>query len=52
LDEAFEYGDRVQTIMFELNKNLYKYNAILDQASNKDVYSNEQLMSLIGRRLE
>lgn len=38
--------------MFELHKNLYKYNAILEQSSNKDVYSNEQMMSLVQRRLE
>lgn len=38
--------------MFELNKNLYKYNAILEQASNQDIYSNEDLMSMVDRRLE
>ena len=40
-NEAFEFGLRVQTALFELHKNLYKYNAILEQSSNKDVYSNE-----------
>lgn len=29
-DEAFEYGKKVQIALFELNKNLYKHNAILD----------------------
>lgn len=38
--------------MFELRKNLYKYNAILEQASNQDIYSNEALMSMVDRRLE
>ena len=38
--------------MFELHKNLYKYNAILEQSSNRDVYSNEQMMSIVQRRLE
>lgn len=51
-DEAFQFGLRVQTALFELHKNLYKYNAILEQSSNRDVYSNEQMMSLIQRRLE
>lgn len=51
-DEAFEFGTRVQTALFELRKNLYKYNAILEQASNQDIYSNEALMSMVDRRLE
>lgn len=51
-EEAFEFGKKAQEALFDLNKNLYKYNAILEQASNKDVYSNEQLMSIVGRRLE
>lgn len=51
-DEAFEFGTRVQTALFELHKNLYKYNAILEQASNQDIYSNEALMSMVDRRLE
>ena len=38
--------------MFELRKNLYKYNAILEQASNQDIYSNGMLMSMVERRLE
>ena len=38
--------------MFELRKNLYKYSAILEQASNQDIYSNEALMSMVDRRLE
>ena len=50
--EAFEIGERAQSALFDLTKKLYKHNAILEQASNKDVYSNGQLMSLIGRRLE
>ena len=51
-EEAFEFGKKAQEALFDLNKNLYKHNAILEQASNKDVYSNEQLMSMVGRRLE
>ena len=51
-EEAFEFGKKAQEALFDLNKNLYKHNAILEQASNKDVYSNEQLMSVVGRRLE
>ena len=51
-EEAFEFGERAQSALFNLTKNLYKHNAILEQASNKDVYSNEQLMSIVGRRLE
>lgn len=51
-NEAFEFGTRVQTALFELRKNLYKYNAILEQASNQDIYSNEALMSMVDRRLE
>ena len=51
-DEAFEMGSRAQTALFNLNKDLYKHGAILEQASNKDVYSNEDLMRVIGRRLE
>ena len=51
-EEAFEFGKKAQEALFDLNKNLYKHNAILEQASNRDVYSNEQLMSLVGRRLE
>ena len=38
--------------MFNLTKNLYKHNAILEQAANKDVYANEELMGVIARRLE
>lgn len=51
-DEAFEFGTRVHTALFDLHKNLYKYNAILEQASNQDIYSNEALMSMVDRRLE
>lgn len=51
-NEAFEFGKRAQAALFELNKNLYKYTAILEQASNRDIYSDESLMSLIGRRLD
>lgn len=51
-NEAFEFGKRAQAALFELNKNIYKYTAILEQASNRDIYSDESLMSLIGRRLE
>ena len=51
-EEAFEFGKKAQEALFDLSKNLYKHNAILEQASNKDVYSNEQLMSIVGRRLE
>lgn len=51
-DEAFEFGTKVQTALFDLNKNLYKHNAILEQSSNKDVYTDDQLMSVVGRRLE
>lgn len=52
LEEAFEFGIAVQSALFELHKNLYKYDAILDQASYRDVYSDDQLMNVIGRRLE
>ena len=51
-EEAFEFGKKAQEALFDLSKNLYKHNAILEQASNKDVYSNGQLMSIVGRRLE
>ena len=51
-EEAFEFGKKAQEALFDLNKNLYKHNAILEQASNRDVYSSEQLMSMVGRRLE
>lgn len=51
-DEAVEFGHRVSNALFDLQKNLYKYNAILDQASNEDVYKDDQMMALIGRRLE
>lgn len=51
-NEAFEFGKRAQEALFDLNKNIYKYTAILDQASNRDIYSDESMMSLIGRRLE
>ena len=51
-NEAFEFGKRAQSALFELNKNLYKYTAILEQASNRDIYSVESLMSLISHRLE
>ena len=51
-EEAFEFGKKAQEALFDLSKNLYRHNAILEQASNRDVYSNEQLMSMVGRRLE
>ena len=51
-DEAFEFGEKAQSALFNLNKNLYKHNAILEQTSNRDVYTNSDLMSVIGRRLE
>ena len=50
--EAFELGERAQSALFNLTKNLYKHNAILEQAANKDVYANEELMGVIARRLE
>ena len=51
-NEAFEFGTKVQTAQFELHKNLYRYNAMLDQASHREVYLDDQLMSVIYRRLE
>jgi len=51
-EEAFEFGSRAQTALFELHKNLYKWNAILEQSSNKDIYKDGQLMSVVSRRLE
>lgn len=51
-NEAFEFGQRAQAALFNLNKNLYKYTAILEQASNRDIYSDESMMAVIGRRLE
>ena len=51
-DEAFGFGVKVQDALFNLHKNLYKRSAILEQASNRDVYSNGQMMSTIDRRLE
>lgn len=51
-NEAFEFGVQVQTALFNLHKNIYKYTAILEQASNRDIYSDEYLMSMVGRRLE
>ena len=45
-NEAFEFGLRVQTALFELSKNLYRHSAILEQASNKDIYSDSGLMAL------
>lgn len=38
--------------MFDLNKNLYRFNAIIDHASNREIYSNEQMMSVVMRRIE
>lgn len=51
-NEAFEFGLKTQAALFELHKNLYKYTAIIEQVSNRDIYSDESLMSVIGRRLE
>lgn len=51
-NEAFEFGLKVQAALFELHKNLYKYTAIMEQTSNRDIYSDESLMAVIGRRLE
>ena len=51
-DEAVEFGHRVSNALFDVQKNLYKYNAILDHASNEEVYEDDNMMSLIGRRLE
>ena len=51
-NEAFQMGIEVQTALFDLNKNLYKYNAILEQATNRDIYSDESMMAVVGRRLE
>ena len=38
--------------MFDLHKNLYRFNAIIDHASNREIYSNEQMMSMVMRRIE
>lgn len=51
-NEAFEFGLRVQTALFELSKNLYRHSAILEQASNKDIYSDSGLMGLVEHRLQ
>lgn len=51
-NEAFEFGLRVQTALFELSKNLYKHSSILEQASNKDIYSDSGLMGLVEHRLQ
>ena len=51
-DEAVEFGHRVSNALFDVQKNLYKYNAILDHSSNEEVYEDDNMMSLIGRRLE
>ena len=51
-EEAFEFGKKAQEALFDLSKNLYKHNAILEQSSNRDVYTDDQLMSVVGRRLE
>lgn len=51
-DEAVEFGHRVSNALFDLQKNLYKYNAILDHASNPEVYGDDQMMALVGKRLE
>lgn len=50
--EAFELGERAQSDLFNLTKNLYKHNAILEQSANRAVYTDDQLMSVIARRLE
>ena len=38
-EEAFEFGKKAQEALFDLSK-------------NKDVYTDDQLMSVVGRRLE
>lgn len=40
-DEAVEFGHKVQEALFDLHKNMYKYNAMLEHASNRDIYSDE-----------
>lgn len=51
-NEAFEFGKRAQEALFELDKNLYRRSAILDHASRRDVYQDDQLMLVVARRLE
>ena len=51
-NEAFEFGLRVQNALFDLHKNLYRHSAILQQAQNKDIYSDSGLMGLVEHRLQ
>lgn len=50
-EEAFAIGQKVQTSLFELKKNLYRRNAILEQTGKRDIYSNQSIMSVVDRRL-
>ena len=50
-DEAVEFGHKVQEALFDLHKNMYKYNAMLEHASNREIYSDEQMMKIIAHRI-
>ena len=50
-DEAVEFGHKVQEALFDLHKNMYKYNAMIEHASNREIYSDEQMMKIIAHRI-